>query len=96
MVDKDTKIEEVLMNYGNGQLMLQGFGMHCFGCPVSRMETLEEAAQAHGIDLKFMLAKLNEYLVEGSAETEMAPKKVRAAGAASSAKKKCATKGKKD
>ena len=37
-----------------------GFGMHCLGCPMSQMETLEEAAQAHDIDLELMLQKLNE------------------------------------
>jgi hybrid cluster-associated redox disulfide protein len=93
MINKDTRIEEVLMGYSNGQLMLQGFGMHCFGCPISRMETLEEAAQVHGIDLKFMLAKLNEYLVEGS--PEMAPKKVRAGGPSPSAKAPAKRTGKK-
>ena len=76
MINKDTTIEEVLNGYSNGQLMLQGFGMHCFGCPMSRMETLGEASQAHGIDLNLMLAKLNEYLV--SDDTQIAPKKVRA------------------
>ena len=33
--------------------------MHCFSCPMSRMETLEEAAQAHQIDLDLLLDKLN-------------------------------------
>ena len=85
MVNKDTTIGEVLSGYSNGRLMLQGFGMHCFGCPLSQMETLEQAAAAHGTDVNFMLAKLNEYLVEG--EVEVAPKKVRAGGASPSAKK---------
>lgn len=40
--------------------VLLGFGMHCFGCPLSAMETLKEAAAAHGADLKLMMQKLNE------------------------------------
>ena len=40
--------------------ILTGFGMHCFTCPMSQMETLEEASMVHGIDLDFMLEKLNE------------------------------------
>ena len=38
-----------------------GFGMHCFSCPISQMETLEEAAMVHDVDLDFLLEKLNEY-----------------------------------
>lgn len=40
--------------------ILLGFGLHCFSCPLSQMETLEEAAMVHDVDLKYMLKKLNE------------------------------------
>ena len=50
VVDANEKLEEVMM----------GFGLHCFHCPMSRMETLEEASEVHGIDLEFLLKKLNE------------------------------------
>lgn len=40
--------------------ILVGFGLHCFSCPLSQMETLEEAALVHDVDLKYMLKKLNE------------------------------------
>lgn len=50
IVDQDPKYAQILM----------GFGLHCFGCPISQMETLEDASIAHGIDLDFMLKKLNE------------------------------------
>lgn len=40
--------------------VLMGFGLHCFSCPLSQMETLEEAALVHDVDLKYMLKKLNE------------------------------------
>ena len=39
-----------------------GFGMHCLYCPMSRMETLEEAAQVHEIDVDLLIKKLNEGL----------------------------------
>lgn len=38
------------------------FGMHCLGCPISRGETVAEAAAAHGVDASEMLAKLNEFV----------------------------------
>ncbi len=57
---KDSTIGEVI-NY-NPELatVLMGFGMHCFGCPMSQMETLEEAAQVHEIDLEVLLNELND------------------------------------
>ena len=36
-------------------------GMHCISCPVSRMETVEEAAIVHGVDADELVEKLNAY-----------------------------------
>lgn len=36
-------------------------GMHCIECPVSRMETIEEACMVHGVDVDELIEKLNEY-----------------------------------
>ncbi|MFA6860065.1 MAG: DUF1858 domain-containing protein [Clostridia bacterium] len=58
--DKDFTIGEVVDADEKNIEILKGFGMHCFGCPMSRMETLEEAAEAHEISLEFLLEKLNE------------------------------------
>jgi len=60
MFTKDTTLGEVLGAKPKSQAVLMGFGMHCFGCPMTQMETLEEAAQVHGIDLEMLLEKLNE------------------------------------
>ena len=59
-ITKDMTIGEALELNQNLAEVFMGFGMHCFGCPMSQMETLEEAAQAHDIDLELMLQKLNE------------------------------------
>lgn len=59
MFNKDNTLGEVLEKNEKYADILQGFGMHCFGCPVSQMETLEEAAEVHGIDINFLLEKLN-------------------------------------
>ena len=40
------------------------FCMHCITCPVSRMETVEEAAMVHGVDADELVAKLNRYFAE--------------------------------
>ena len=40
--------------------------MHCFGCPMSRMESLEEASAVHGVDVNDVLSKLSEGTTEFS------------------------------
>ena len=57
---KDTTIGEIIRESESYKPILMGFGMHCFGCPMSQMETLEEAAQAHQVDVNLILEKLNE------------------------------------
>lgn len=59
-ITKTTTIGEVLDINPNAEVILQGFGMHCFHCPMSQMETLEEAASVHGVDIDLMVKKLNE------------------------------------
>lgn len=36
-------------------------GMHCIDCPVSRMESIEDAAAVHGVDAEELVEKLNKY-----------------------------------
>ena len=59
-ITKDWTLGDVINENEELQDVLMGFGMHCFSCPLSQMETLEEAAQVHGIDIDFLLKKLNE------------------------------------
>lgn len=57
-------LNEVLAIDPNLAEILMGFGLHCFSCPLSQMETLEEAAMVHDVDLEYMLKKLNEYVAK--------------------------------
>ena len=59
-VTKQTQIGEVLKLNPNVKEVLLGFGLHCLGCPMSRMETLEEASAVHGFDVDLLMEKLNE------------------------------------
>lgn len=61
-ITKVTQIGEVLRINPNVKDVLMGFGLHCFGCPMSQMETLEEAAAVHGVDVDLMIEKINEFL----------------------------------
>ena len=59
-ITKNTTIGEAIKINKNATTILTGFGMHCFTCPMSQMETLEEAAMVHGCDVDLMIEKLNE------------------------------------
>ncbi len=61
VLSKDTTIGQALKQNPNLEEVFLGFGMHCVACPVSQMETIEEAAAVHGVDADFLLKKLNEY-----------------------------------
>ncbi len=59
-ITKNTTIKDVLAMDESLADILLGFGMHCIYCPMSQLESLEEAAQVHGIDVDFLVKKLNE------------------------------------
>ncbi|PAB56905.1 DUF1858 domain-containing protein [Anaeromicrobium sediminis] len=59
-ITKDSVIADVLKVNKNAPNILMGFGMGCLGCPSSQMETLEQAAEIHGIDLEKLLEELNK------------------------------------
>ncbi len=61
-ITKDMTIGEVMNMSPDLAEVFMGFGMHCISCPVSQMETVEEAGMVHGVDLDFLLQKLNENL----------------------------------
>jgi hybrid cluster-associated redox disulfide protein len=61
-IDKTIQIGELLRLNPNVKDILMGFGLHCFGCPMSQMETIEEAAMVHGVDADLIVEKVNEFL----------------------------------
>ena len=60
MFDKDTIISEIIDQAPEKVNVLIEVGMHCVTCPISQMETLEEACGVHGIDVNELLEKLNQ------------------------------------
>ena len=51
IVDFDPETAEVFMDCG----------MHCIDCPVSRMESIEEACEVHGDDPDELIENLKDY-----------------------------------
>ena len=61
VVTKETLIGEILdADMGVAPYFLN-MGMHCLGCPASRMESLEEACMVHGVDPDELVEELNNY-----------------------------------
>ena len=61
-ITKDTIIGDILDIAPQTARVFLAIGMHCLGCPHSRMETVEEACMVHGVDCEPFLAQLNHFL----------------------------------
>ncbi len=59
-ITKDMTIGEVLKQYPLTAEIFLGIGMHCLGCPSATMESIEEAAAVHGVDVNDLISKINE------------------------------------
>jgi len=60
MIERTTKIGELLEKAPEKAEILLQAGMHCLGCPASQAETIEEACEVHGIDVEDLLEKINK------------------------------------
>ena len=63
-VSKDMLIGQLLQIDANIAPILMRAGMHCLGCPSSQMESLEEAAMVHGLDVGVLVNPINDFLGE--------------------------------
>lgn len=63
-VSKDMLIGQLLQIDANIAPILMRAGMHCLGCPSSQMESLEEAAMVHGLEVDVLVNQINDFLGE--------------------------------
>ena len=63
-VSEDMLIGQLLQIDANIAPILMRAGMHCLGCPSSQMESLEEAAMVHGLDVDVLVNQINDFLGE--------------------------------
>ena len=61
-ITKQMSIGEVLSIDRTTAPIMMEYGMHCMGCPVSQMETLEMGCAVHGMDVDELVDKLNKHL----------------------------------
>lgn len=57
-------IGEIISKYPKTIEIFLKHGLHCIGCHLSNLESLEIGAKAHGIDLKKILKELNAKVKE--------------------------------
>lgn len=64
-IKKDMTISHVLELHPKGAEIMQQFGLHCFGCSINVLETLEQGIMGHGMPestLNELLKALNDDL----------------------------------
>lgn len=59
-ITKDMTIAEVLRQNPQAAAILMTKGMHCLGCVIAQGETIEQAAEVHGLPVEDLLADLNK------------------------------------
>lgn len=60
MITKEMTFREILMKNPKAAETLLKHGLHCVGCPVAQMETLEMGCKAHGMNAKDIDALMKE------------------------------------
>lgn len=58
-ITKDLTISQVLEINPETAKVLMSNGMHCLGCFIASGETVEQAAEAHGLDVDKLMEELN-------------------------------------
>lgn len=64
-ITKDTTIGELLQISPSAADILMSIGMQCIGCPSSQHETLEQAAEVHGLDADDLVEDIIGFLEAG-------------------------------
>jgi len=61
-VDRSTIMGDILDRDPAAAAYFLQMGMHCLSCPASRMESLEEACEVHGVEVEELLLGKNYYI----------------------------------
>ena len=59
-ITKEMTIAEIIKLKPASAAVLMSQGMHCLGCVIAQGETLEQAADVHGIPVDKLLKGINE------------------------------------
>ncbi len=62
-VNKEMSFGELLQSYPQAGMVLMRYGLHCIGCHIAVMETIEQGARAHGLtddEIDGMIEEINK------------------------------------
>jgi len=59
-ISKDMLIGDIIKKYPVAIEIMLEHGIHCVGCHVATWETLEQGAQAHGVDIHKLTTSIND------------------------------------
>lgn len=59
-ITKNMTIGDVVSKHPDTVEVFFRHGMHCVGCAIASMETIEQGAKAHGMDIKKLMLDLNK------------------------------------
>ena len=59
-ITEDMMVSAILDLDENLDTVFHRHGMYCLGCPGAMQETLQDAAEAHDVDVKVLLDDLNK------------------------------------
>jgi len=59
-ITKDMTFGELLSKHPEAANKLADRGLFCGGCPMAQLETIEDGAKAHGVDVDELIEGLNK------------------------------------
>lgn len=60
-IDKKMMIAEILKKRPElSDVLVEKYGLHCVGCPMGRMESLEDGAKSHGMSDKEIIKMMRD------------------------------------
>ncbi len=64
-ITRDMNLLEVTKKYPQSLEVFSAYGLGCTSCAIASMETIEEGAKAHRVDVDLLIEDLN-YVLEGN------------------------------
>ena len=64
-IPKETMGSEIRENCPEAMPKFQELGMHCLGCALATAETLQQACEAHGVDVDEFIIELKAFIIFG-------------------------------
>ena len=66
LITRKTLIGELIKKYPDAATELNDFGFYCVGCHIATWETIEQAAELHGVNADKLVAELNAKIVDST------------------------------